>query len=57
MFLVPRLFGHPFIRKKDPNHKEMPEANVPEVGHGPKMGQNEFALVLWGFRMYSCRVS
>ena len=22
--------------------KIMPEANVPKVGHGPKMGQNEF---------------
>jgi len=41
--LGPRLFVHPILRNKYPDHtKKMPEANVPKLGHGSKMGQYEF---------------
>jgi len=36
----------------------MPEANVSKVGHGPKMGQNEFELHMffYDFHLYSSSV-
>jgi len=37
----------------------MPEANFSKVGHGPQMGQNEFALVfLWFLHVFlSCFIA
>ena len=42
IFLVSRLFCHPCVTEKEPSLQKLPEAIVPKVGHGPKMGQNGF---------------
>ena len=42
-FLRSRLFCHPCVTEKEPSlTNKWPEAIVPKVGHGPKMGQYGF---------------
>jgi len=46
-----------YEKKVVQSYKKLPEAIVPEVGHGPKMRQNEmFALVFLWFFHYSSHV-